>query len=159
MRGYPLRSFSLRAEGVSLCPECVTGAVTPHPMDRGSLRIHGGSSLRPMSLKWWRCPRWFPHISEGSAGFQRAHELFGCSQSFYCPGTSRSFSICRLLQVNSVARVDQNPGHPHMHQPFSSWQECTGGRTSPLWRWESCKHTALKAGELLYQTTAVYRGL
>lgn len=103
MQGYPLRSFSLPAEGVSLCPECGTGVVTPHPLDRGSLGIHGGSSLRPMSLKWWRYPGWFPHIPEGSVGFQRAHESFGCSQSFSCPGTSPSFSIWRLLLGNSMA--------------------------------------------------------
>lgn len=56
-----------------------------------------------MSLKSWRCPGWFPPISEGSAGFQRAPEVFGCGQSFYCPGTSPSISIWRLLLANSVA--------------------------------------------------------
>lgn len=74
-----------------------------HPLDRGSLRIHGECSLRPMSSKWWRCPRCFPHLSEGSADFQRAHELFGCSQSFSFPSTSLYFSIWRLLLGNSVA--------------------------------------------------------
>lgn len=81
MLGYPLRSFSLCAEGVSLCTVCVTGAVTPHPLDGGSLGTHGGGQLGPMSLKWWRSPRWFPHISEGSVAFKGLMRYLGIGQS------------------------------------------------------------------------------
>lgn len=138
MLGYPLRSFSLRAEGVSLCTVCATGAVTPHPPDGGSLGTHGGGQLRPMSLKWWRGPRWFPHISEGSMGFQRALELYG-DRSEHPSSCTRHICLFFLLEASPWHqcghRVDQNPidppGHPRMHELFSTWQEDTEGRTSP----------------------------
>lgn len=103
MLGHPLRRFSLCAEGVSLCTMCVTGAATPHPPDGGSLGTHGGGQFGPMSLKWWRSPRWFPHISKGP--FKSLMSYLGVCQGNHhpVPGTYTSFSFWRLFLGTSMA--------------------------------------------------------